>query len=112
MLGLRPLYPVGSDPQNLPYVVGSRSTYPLVLSAWTGAHRLLVDRARFDVGYRTKVFDDLAREPIADTLVLLTGPRRVGKHDPRLDRCREGGPRWHTRGRRDRGAERKSLAPG
>jgi hypothetical protein len=54
-------------------------------TAWTAAHRLLQDRARFDIGYRTKVFDDLAREPVGDRLVLITGPRRVGKSVALLD---------------------------
>ncbi len=47
--------------------------------AWITAHRLLQDRARFDVGYRADVLSDIAQRPIADTLVVLTGPRRVGK---------------------------------
>jgi uncharacterized protein len=54
-------------------------------TAWTAAHRLLQDRARFDIGYRTRVFEDLAREPVGDRLVLLTGPRRVGKSVALLD---------------------------
>src|SRR5258707_10336848 len=47
--------------------------------------RLLQDRTRFDVGYRARVLDDLAQEPVGDGLVLLTGPRRVGKSVALLD---------------------------
>jgi predicted AAA+ superfamily ATPase len=53
--------------------------------AWIAGHRLLQDRARFDIGYRTRVFDDLTNERISDKLVLLTGPRRVGKSVALLD---------------------------
>ena len=53
--------------------------------AWTAAHRLLQDRARFDVGYRAEVLSDITQQPIADALVVLTGPRRVGKSVALLD---------------------------
>lgn len=54
-------------------------------TAWTQAHRLLKDRARYDLGYRAHVLDDLAQAPIGDALVILTGPRRVGKSVVLLD---------------------------
>ncbi|MFC0624766.1 AAA family ATPase [Kribbella deserti] len=47
--------------------------------AWTGADRVLRDRARYDLGYRAGVLDDVAEGPVDDKLVLLRGPRRVGK---------------------------------
>lgn len=54
--------------------------------AWIGAHRLLVDRAEHDRGYRASVLDDIAAVPrIDDRLVVLTGPRRVGKSVALLD---------------------------
>ena len=40
---------------------------------------MLRDRARYDLGYRSTVLADIEREPIDDRLVLLRGPRRVGK---------------------------------
>ena len=54
--------------------------------AWVGAHRLLLDRADHDLGYRAEVLDDIATLPyINDRLVVLTGPRRVGKSVALLD---------------------------
>lgn len=53
--------------------------------AWVGSHRALRDRARWDLGYRSSVFDDIATEVIGDALVVLTGPRRVGKSVALLD---------------------------
>jgi len=62
--------------------------------AWTGSHPLLRDRAGHDLGYRPDVFDDLQTAPVADSLTLLTGPRRVGKSVAMLDLaaglCRRG----------------------
>lgn len=46
---------------------------------WTESHRLLRERGTHDLGYRSQVLADLAREPVCDALILLTGPRRVGK---------------------------------
>ena len=48
-------------------------------TAWTRDNRLLLDRATYDLGYRSTILADLANRPLADSLVLLTGPRRVGK---------------------------------
>ena len=55
---------------------GAARTDPL---SWTAADRVLVGRARYDLGYRPKVLADLATVPIGDTLAVLRGPRRVGK---------------------------------
>jgi hypothetical protein len=71
--------------------------------AWTGSHPLLRDRAGHDLGYRPDVFDDLHTAPVANSLTLLTGPRRVGKSVAMLDLaanlCRRGDvnpARWCT----------------
>ena len=49
-------------------------------------HRLLADRARHDLGYRSIVLADVASTaPLDDRLVILTGPRRVGKSVALLD---------------------------
>ncbi len=53
--------------------------------AWVSHHRLLRDRATFDLGYRPTVFDDLIATPIGDALVVLSGPRRIGKSVALLD---------------------------
>lgn len=47
--------------------------------AWIHHDRVLRDRARYDLGYRSTVLDDVSSEVIDDKLVLLRGPRRVGK---------------------------------
>lgn len=54
-------------------------------TAWVGSHRLLRDRARHDLGYRSDVLADLVGDEIGDSLVVLTGPRRVGKSVVLLD---------------------------
>lgn len=55
-------------------------------TGWVGAHPLLVDRADHDLGYRAAVLDDIVSVPrIDDRLVVLTGPRRVGKSVALLD---------------------------
>lgn len=48
-------------------------------TAWTRDNRLLRDRMAYDLGYRSAALADLASRPLADALVVLTGPRRVGK---------------------------------
>ena len=61
----------------------SRGTDPV---AWEAGHRLLADRARHDLGYRAIVLADVASTaPLDDRLVILTGPRRVGKSVALLD---------------------------
>lgn len=52
---------------------------------WVGTHRLLRDRARYDLGYRSPILDDVATGPVDDKLVVLTGPRRVGKSIALID---------------------------
>lgn len=47
--------------------------------AWTSTDRVLRDRSRYDLGYRSGIIDDVADGPVDDKLVLLRGPRRVGK---------------------------------
>ena len=47
--------------------------------AWADDDRLLRDRAQYDLGYRSTVLDDLAKDKLDDRLILLRGPRRVGK---------------------------------
>ncbi len=62
--------------------------------AWQSSHRLLAARSRFDLDYRTDVLHDVAHGPVTDRLVVLTGPRRVGKSVALLDAavalCRRG----------------------
>ncbi len=40
---------------------------------------MLRDRARYDLGYRADVLSDIAAAPLDDKLIVLRGPRRVGK---------------------------------
>src|SRR4029079_474266 len=47
--------------------------------------RLLRDRARYDLGYRPAVLQGIATEPVSDLLVVLAGPRRVGKSVTLID---------------------------
>ena len=51
--------------------------------------RLIRDRARHDLGYRPSILNDLATAPVGDSLVVLTGPRRVGKSVALLDLAAE-----------------------
>jgi len=53
--------------------------------AWTQTHRLLTNRGGLDIGYRAHVLDDIASGGIDDSLVVLNGPRRVGKSVAMLD---------------------------
>lgn len=54
-------------------------------TAWTAGHRLLRDRHTHDLGYRPAVLADIASGPVSDQLVVLTGPRRIGKSVTLLD---------------------------
>jgi len=54
-------------------------------TAWTRDHRLLRDRATHDLGYRSDVLADIESGPLTDRLVVLTGPRRIGKSVVLLD---------------------------
>ena len=47
--------------------------------------RLLRDRAEYDLEYRSLIFADIERLPVGGVLVVLTGPRRVGKTVALLD---------------------------
>jgi predicted AAA+ superfamily ATPase len=61
-------------------------------SAWAQDDRTLRDRAQYDLGYRSSILDDLATGVLDDRLILLRGPRRVGKSvvlkDTALTLCR------------------------
>jgi hypothetical protein len=48
-------------------------------ASWATDDRVLRDRARYDLGYRADILRDVAANPPDDTLVVLRGPRRVGK---------------------------------
>ncbi len=48
-------------------------------TAWTGSDQALLGRARYDLGYRSDLLDDIAEGSIDDKLVVVRGPRRVGK---------------------------------
>jgi hypothetical protein len=54
-------------------------------AAWTTGHRLLRDRHNHDLGYRPTSLADIALGPVTDQLVVLTGPRRIGKSVTLLD---------------------------
>lgn len=54
-------------------------------TAWQGANRALRDRRQFDLGYRSRILDDIATSPPDGSLVILTGPRRAGKTVALLD---------------------------
>src|SRR5262245_62030311 len=46
---------------------------------WAQDDRMLRERAKYDLGYRSTILSDLAEDPVDDRLILLRGPRRVGK---------------------------------
>lgn len=54
-------------------------------TAWTAHQRILRDRTEYDLGYRPAVLDDIRTGPVSDLLVVLTGPRRIGKSVALLD---------------------------
>lgn len=54
-------------------------------TAWATEHRVLRDRARHDLGYRTNVLNDIATAEPDGSLTVLTGPRRAGKTVAMLD---------------------------
>ncbi|MDR1213322.1 MAG: AAA family ATPase [Propionibacteriaceae bacterium] len=54
-------------------------------AAWAASNRVLQDRQRYDVGYRTHILDDIANGAPDGSLVVLTGPRRTGKTVAILD---------------------------
>ncbi len=53
--------------------------------AWAKDHRLLRDRTSHDLGFRANALDDIATGPVTDQLVVLTGPRRIGKSVALID---------------------------
>ena len=65
-------------------------------TAWTTSNRVLRDRQKYDLGYRARVVDDVARDGVDGSLTVLTGPRRAGKTVAILDMaarlCRTEGP--------------------
>jgi len=54
-------------------------------TAWVDEHRAFRDLGRHDLGYRPTVLDDIADGPVTDQLVVLSGPRRIGKSVAVLD---------------------------
>lgn len=48
-------------------------------SAWAARDRLLRAKAERDIGFRSTILDDVVSMPFSDSLILLQGPRRVGK---------------------------------
>lgn len=54
-------------------VAGSDTT------AWASSHRVFRARTSYDLGHRATVLDDVKSEPIDGRLIVLAGPRRVGK---------------------------------
>jgi len=47
--------------------------------AWRDDDPVLRARTRWDLGYRSDLLDDVVASPDADLLIILRGPRRVGK---------------------------------
>ena len=54
-------------------------------TAWQQANRSLLHRRQNDLGYRSRVLEDISQEPLDASLVILTGPRRAGKTVALLD---------------------------
>ena len=54
-------------------VAGSDTT------AWASSHRVFRARTSYDLGHRATALDDVKSEPIDGRLIVLAGPRRVGK---------------------------------
>jgi len=48
-------------------------------TAWAGSNRAFRARATYDLGHRASILDDVKEAPIDGRLVVLAGPRRVGK---------------------------------
>ncbi|MGH9092432.1 MAG: ATP-binding protein, partial [Acidimicrobiales bacterium] len=63
--------------------------------AWATSDPMLSARNRVDLGYRSRLLDDIAEEHVDDKLVVVRGPRRVGKSvllkDTALHLCRRQG---------------------
>jgi hypothetical protein len=54
-------------------------------TAWVAGNRTLRERTRYELGYRATVLDDVASVEPDGRLVVLTGPRRIGKSVALLD---------------------------
>ena len=52
---------------------------------WVAANRTLRERTRYELGYRSGILDDVAGTQPDGRLVVLTGPRRIGKSVALLD---------------------------
>ncbi len=48
-------------------------------TGWIGSDQTLRARSAYDLGYRSNLLSDVAEGPIDDKLVVVYGPRRVGK---------------------------------
>lgn len=54
-------------------------------TAWTSHQRTLRGRQDYDLGYRPDILEDIRTGPATDLLVVLAGPRRIGKSVALLD---------------------------
>lgn len=54
-------------------------------TGWRKTNRTLNERSKFDLGYRPGVLDDVKSNPGDGNLVILTGPRRIGKSVALMD---------------------------
>jgi predicted AAA+ superfamily ATPase len=54
-------------------------------TAWVAGNRTLRERTRYELGYRAGILDDIASTEPDGRLVVLTGPRRIGKSVALLD---------------------------
>jgi len=67
-------------------------------TGWTASHRMLRDRDRYDLGYRSPVLEDVAHDPVDDKLVILTGlsPGSGGLGGPVGGAAHDLFSRWRT----------------
>jgi predicted AAA+ superfamily ATPase len=54
-------------------------------TAWVSDNRMLRERTRYELGYRSGILDDIASIAPDGRLIVLTGPRRIGKSVALLD---------------------------
>ena len=64
------------------WTAAARGTDP---TAWVAGNRTLRERTRYELGYRAGILDDVASSEPDGRLVVLTGPRRIGKSVAPLD---------------------------
>ncbi|MGA0566911.1 ATP-binding protein [Rathayibacter sp. KR2-224] len=64
------------------WTAAARGTDP---TAWVAGNRTLRERTRYELGYRAGILDDVASSEPDGRLVVLTGPRRIGKSVALLD---------------------------